>query len=480
VKKSIKRRKFLKAGAAAGTLAGATGMGFFGYESARDETVYTGWVDAQGSGQFFDRLKYQVDNPHYRKTGNPSRIDARTEVVYNRFYAFMRQWDDKKKLESLQPPIKEYYETYPTCLETDLELRNEIYPKRIRDREKYGKRFILSRAWSRAMASVKPPSIEHPPQISDFPGGKRFGEPANPYKMKNISLTTKLIKRISHEMGATLVGITRLNHDWVYGYPLKERGFDNNEEIEVPGHWQNAIVIGCPMSWDPLRANPNYGTSSDGDSRIRIAAFRIASFIRQLGYAARPHCPENDSDLILPPLAIDAGLGEQGRHSVLVTPELGANVSLASITTNLPLKPDKPIDFGLQDFCQRCGRCADQCPAGAISRGGREEIHGYARYRIDGEKCHNFWYSNLGNIGCRICVAVCPFTRKSNWLQRGFVQASARDPLGAGRGILSVFQKLLYPVKEPKSYFISEMGGQNASFREPPWWLRTENFIEEI
>lgn len=480
MKKRINRRQFLKAGGAAGAILGGSGLGFFGYESGIDKNGYTGCVDFQGKDQFFNRDKFRIELPHYKKIRETSRIDARTEVVYNRFYAFMNQWDEKKGLMGLSPLLGKYYEKNPDSLDMDLKLRNEIYPRRIRDKKKYERKFVLSNAWSRAMNAVKPAAIEYPPSISDFPGGERFGEPSKPYKMKNGRLTSKLIKHISHEMGATLVGITRLNHDWVYLYPLKQRGFDMGHPLEVPVHWKYAIVLGCPMSWDPLRANPNYGTSNDSDSRIRITAFRIAAFIRQLGYAARPHCPEKDYDLLIPPLAIDAGLGEQGRHSVLVTPELGANFKSAVVTTNLPLETDKPIDFGLQDFCKHCNICATQCPAGAIPRGEKEEIHGYLRYRIDGNKCHNFWYSNLGNIGCRICVAVCPFTRKSSWLHRGALRISTHDPTGIVGRTLSTFQKLCYPGKKPGSYYIPSMGGRNASYRKPPWWLRTEDFIDEL
>ena len=480
MKRRINRRQFLKAGGTAGAILGGSGLGFFGYESGKDLSAYTGCVDFQGEAQFFDRKKFQTEKPHYRKIQETSRIDARTEVVFNRFYAFMNQWDNDKGLMGLSPLLSDYYKKNPESLRMDLKLRNDIYPKRIRDKKKYKRKFILSTAWSRAMVAVKPAPIEYPPSISDFPGGDRFGEPSKPYKMKNTRQTTTLIKHISYEMGATLVGIARLNPDWVYLYPHRQRGFSLNQPLEVPSHWEFAIVIGCPMSWDPLQANPNYGSSNDSDSRIQIAAYRIAAFIRQLGYAARPHCPENEYDLIIPPVAIDAGLGEQGRHSILVTPELGSNFKSAVVTTNLPLEIDRPIDFGLQDFCRHCNICADHCPAGAIPKGEKEEIHGYLRYRIDGNKCHNFWYSNLGNIGCRICVAVCPFTRKSNWIHRGALQVTTHDPTGIAGRTLKTFQKLCYPGKDPGSYYIPSMGGCNASYREPPWWLRAEDFIDEI
>ena len=148
------------------------------------------------------------------------------------------------------------------------------------------------------------------------------------------------------------------------------------------------------------------------------------------------------------------------------------------MTTNLPLEPDKPIEFGVGDFCKKCKVCAENCPSGAISSGPKGEVRGYRRYELNASRCHRFWTCNLGNIGCRICVAVCPFTRKSNWLHRTALQVTAHDPTGLSHGPLAELQKHLYPGPDPKDYFIPSMGGNNASYRRPPWWLRTEDFID--
>ncbi len=296
--------------------------------------------------------------------------------------------------------------------------------------------------------------------------------------MKGPGKTSRLIKKISHELGSVLVGIARLNPDWVYQYPMRGRGFEPNEPVEVPKHWEFAIVVGTPMSWDAMLANPTYGTSNDAYSKSRIVAYRLASFIKALGYAARPHTPGTSYDLMVPPIMVDAGLGEQGRHSIVITPELGCNFRPAVVTTNLPLEPDKPIDFGVQDFCKSCKVCAENCPSGAITTGDKEEVRGYLRYSLCSEKCHNFWSSCLGNMGCRLCVAVCPYTRKSNWLHKTALQVTANDPTGLSHKALVGLQQRLYPGPDPEEYFIPSLGGKNATYREPPWWLRTEDFID--
>jgi len=478
------RRQFLKATGLAGAVAGGAGLGFFGIQAGKDPSSYTGWKTFEGGDQTFNRKPYEIDHPPYKKVGPTSRPDARSEVIFGRIGTFLRNWDETKGLESLPDYLHTFYKKNPDELESDLRLKKEIFPKMMKDQKKYGKTFILAEAWSNAMGAVRPDRIKDPPEISDFPekGGGFMGmggAPSEPYKFKNPAKTSKLIKKIAHELGATLVGIAKLNPDWVFKYPLRGwRGFEANKPVEVPKHWEFAIVVGTPMSWDAMLANPNYGTSYDAYSISTIVAFRVASFIKELGYAARPHTPGMDYDLMVPPIAIDAGLGEQGRHSIVITPELGCNVRPAVITTNLQLKPDKSIDIGVADFCKTCKICAENCPSGSITREGKTEIRGYVKYPLKAHSCYNFWNSNLGNLGCRLCIAVCPYTRKSNWLHKAAFNATLHDPTGLTHSALTSMQKIFYPGPDPKKYYIPSMGGENASYRKPPWWLRTEDFID--
>jgi len=478
LKKTINRRQFLKRAGAGSAVLGGAGMGFFGYQSGKDPESYTGWETHEGAQQSFNRKRWSVDKPHYKKVGPTKRADARTEVIFSRRPSLQRQWRDETGIDGLDEVLQDYYRRNPQDLELDLYAMKEIAPKQRADMQKYGDPFTLAMAWSNAMGAVSPPRINRPPAETDFLRNRRTGEPVESMKMKSPEKTSKLIKKISHELGSTLVGIAKLNPDWVYLYPMRGRGFESDQEIDIPKHWQYAIVVGSPMSWDPMYANPTYGTSNDAYSRSRIIAFRVASFIKQLGYAARPHTPGTDYDLMVPPILIDAGLGEQGRPSIVITPELGCNFRPAIITTNLPLKPDKPIDFGVQRFCKTCKICAENCPSGAISMGGMVEVRGYLRYKLDTAKCLNFWDSTLGSMGCRICVAVCPYTRKANWLHKTARDVIINDPTGLSDTVLTALQKRFYPGPDPQKYYIPSLGGENASYRKPPWWLRSEDFID--
>ena len=75
-------------------------------------------------------------------------------------------------------------------------------------------------------------------------------------------------------------------------------------------------------------------------------------------------------------------------------------------------------------------------------------------------------------------MAVCPYTRKANWIHKAALKVTADDPTGLTAKGLTFMQKKFYPGPEPQKYYMPSLGGENASYREPPWWLRSEDFIE--
>ena len=85
---------------------------------------------------------------------------------------------------------------------------------------------------------------------------------------------------------------------------------------------------------------------------------------------------------------VRAGLGELSRIGELaLNPFVGPRFKSVVLTTDLPLVPDKPIDFGLQYFCSRCLKCARECPVSAIPFGGKVVFNGYEIWKPDVERC---------------------------------------------------------------------------------------------
>jgi epoxyqueuosine reductase QueG len=81
----------------------------------------------------------------------------------------------------------------------------------------------------------------------------------------------------------------------------------------------------------------------------------------------------------------------------------------------MPLIPDKPIDFGLQRFCQACRICAQNCPSHAISAGDKVLYNGYETWKLDTKRCASFNFTNKKGTMCNRCVKSCPWTRPSTW-----------------------------------------------------------------
>ena len=221
----VSRRQFLKASGATGAVLGSAGLGLFGYAAGQDPNSYLGWQTYEGVNQYFNRSRWAVDSATYETVGPTSRPDARTENIFARRGRLFRQHKDGG-LEELDELLQAHYQKRPEDYELDIINMTEILPKKRADNRTYGKRFHLAEAWADAMWSVSPDRITEPPEVADFPSGERHGEPDEPLKMKSPEQSARLIKKIAHELGSTLVGIAKLNPDWVYLHPLRGRGFD--------------------------------------------------------------------------------------------------------------------------------------------------------------------------------------------------------------------------------------------------------------
>jgi len=249
-----------------------------------------------------------------------------------------------------------------------------------------------------------------------------WDEPVNAtrYPVDDPLAMTERIKEVARIYGASLVGVTKLDRRWVYSH-YYERATGKYGRLTVP--FQYAIVMAVEMDWKMINESPGYAASATtalGYSHMAEISSSLAAYIRALGYPATPHGNDTAQSV---PLAIDAGLGEAGRHGLLITPEYGTRQRLCKVFTNLPLVPDKPIDFGIQSFCETCHSCSSACPVGAILTGDRTtEItsicnrKGLLRWPVDTARCLLFWKEN--GVECSNCVAACPWSiqTKRDWL----------------------------------------------------------------
>lgn len=143
--------------------------------------------------------------------------------------------------------------------------------------------------------------------------------------------------------------------------------------------------------------------------RFSLMGGVLAEQIRRLGFGARVHSVL-DGDVLQPPLLLLSGLGEVSRiGEVILNPFLGPRLKSGSVTTDLPMAPDRPIDFGLQRFCDSCSKCARECPSGAITAGPKLVYNGYEIWKSDAEKCARYRITNAAGGMCGRCMKTCPW-----------------------------------------------------------------------
>lgn len=293
---------------------------------------------------------------------------------------------------------------------------------------------------------------------------KKMGMAKRQYKFKDAKESAQYIKKAAKHLGADLVGITPYNEStkrWTY----EEWGVPNVKPFTMPdgtveflpfdpfklheGEYEtfglktvksdfkheagfepkSVIVLAFEMDYEAVKTAPaliSASTVGIGYSRMAETGHKVAEFLRNLGYKAAP-CG-NDTSLSVP-LAIEAGLGESSRMGMIVTEKYGPRVRLAKVYTDLEIHPDKPITFGVKEFCNVCMKCADACPAKAICHEPAQVIKegmefdtgkvtqstmtGVEKWFVNGERCLSFW--SYSGADCGTCISVCPYNKIDEW-----------------------------------------------------------------
>jgi ferredoxin len=220
--------------------------------------------------------------------------------------------------------------------------------------------------------------------VNELPEGLKFDS-------KDPEYNTRLVKKAAKLYGADMVGVSKLDRRWIYtkGFHLVKR---TEYEIHIPDEYAYVISMAVAMDYEYYKYTPTFIAGADTG------------------------IPTGNDTAMSVPYAIQAGLGELGRNNILITPEFGPRVRLCKIFTDFPLVSDKPIEFGVTQFCEACKKCAKHCPPQAIPHGSRsvEPVNksnagGTLKWYSDLEKCFKFWAKNA--CDCGNCIRVCPFNK---------------------------------------------------------------------
>jgi len=243
-------------------------------------------------------------------------------------------------------------------------------------------------------------------------------------------LLSRHIKEAAYFLRADAVGICKLPPYAVYSHNYDPKNPDIGIPVEL--NHKNAIAILIDQDWPTAEAFTGHDWISNSMSMLSYSnsgfiAIILAEYIRRLGYPARAHYASN-YQVVLPPILLWAGLGEMSRiGDCILHPFMGPRFKGAVVTTDLPLFPDKPIDFGLQDFCSKCKKCARECPGRALSDGGKEMFNGYEKWPTDVEKCTRMRAGNQKGASCGTCIKVCPWNKPYTPFHRAIGRAMRKS-----------------------------------------------------
>ena len=234
---------------------------------------------------------------------------------------------------------------------------------------------------------------------------------------KTPSEASYYVKAAAKLYKASAVGICKYDENWMYAENIKEFA-------ELGFKPKSVVVMAINMNHEILRLYPRpagLAGAALGYSNMAEVSAKVAEFIAQLGYSS--HAAGNHWGISVP-LAISAGLGEGSRMGTLLHPELGSGFRLCKVFTELELEPDAPITFGVENFCNNCKKCADNCPSKAISLAPKGYADGsnvstrtgIKKWATDSVKCFEYWGES--HADCGRCITSCPYFKYDNWVHR--------------------------------------------------------------
>ncbi len=248
------------------------------------------------------------------------------------------------------------------------------------------------------------------------------------------------IKQKALQLGFDLVGITDaspiddnhveclkswLDADFAAGMGYMQRNlekrinpanlFEGARSVIIAGlNYKPSAGSICRQSPQPMGRVAHYAQYEDYHPFIKNQLRKLTDFIISVagpGLKFKICC--DSAPLLERAVAERAGLGFIGKNHMLINPDLGPEILLGEVLTNIELVPSEPI----KNSCGDCNKCLNACPTGAL------RPDGY----FDANKCISYFTiehngdipENLAEImgdrlfGCDECVLACPYQHKA-------------------------------------------------------------------
>ena len=233
--------------------------------------------------------------------------------------------------------------------------------------------------------------------------------------MKKEFLSEK-IRNLADSIGIDALGFAEASEFSDYALKNSKRrdpklSLPNAKTIIVAGIYIGGVTL-------PAWTNPWYGRTS----RLYLSEFfldvvkplePIADFLKNEGYQATV-CEGSKKEGSILPLklaAIRAGLGWQGKHSLLISKKYGTFLALGGIITNADLEHNTKEE---SNRCHKCDKCQEACPLAALDQPYVLNINKCLSYLLQVEHLPENAQAVMENkVGdCEICQQACPWNKK--------------------------------------------------------------------
>ncbi|MDD5614200.1 MAG: hypothetical protein PHQ54_03920 [Candidatus Omnitrophica bacterium] len=196
---------------------------------------------------------------------------------------------------------------------------------------------------------------------------------------------TAYIKDINPEFNLPKDQISGLDYAFSIGVKLSDSILDQITDHPTKLYFHHYRVAN--MFLDRLSFKISLCIENKGFKALAIPASQIIDWKKQSSYLSHKK------------IAVLSGLGWIGRNNLLINPEFGARLRLATVLTNLKLPEAKPLDFG----CGECFACLSACPVKAIKEESDNFDHMACYNKLDEFRKNDF----VGQHICGICVKAC-------------------------------------------------------------------------
>ncbi|MBI5076082.1 MAG: epoxyqueuosine reductase [Nitrospirae bacterium] len=228
---------------------------------------------------------------------------------------------------------------------------------------------------------------------------------------------TEQLKKFSITAGADLVGIADLE-EFKKGWRVipDDLLLPYSAGISVAAHLDEEIL--SDITDGPTIAYAQH--YREINAKLDGITAALVAWIKEQGFsvtAVPASCITDEGNLLgnisHKAVARMAGIGWQGKSLLIVSPEYGPRIRLATVLTDMPLVTDRP----LKNRCGKCTECSKACPASAI-----RNVLANDRYESRDEALHfsrcvekTLEFSTRPGIGariCGVCVKACPFGKR--------------------------------------------------------------------